>query len=203
MSVANQAYADGKQTERVTSQSEKRASVKINSGKRKLRWIGILVICMLIIWFIPFWLVITKNETQYKAAQRELNQSKLQNLIASAIVDAGRGEYETARQTASDFFSTLRIQIDANDASVFSQMQRESLKPLLIERDDIITLLARSDPAATERLTQIYLAYRQVVSSVTPSQMKTSRRIQIKETARTFKILRLRIEGISAFCSNH
>lgn len=176
MSVANQAYADGKQDERFTPKSEKLDSVKTSIWSRKLRWICIVVVCMLIVWFVPFWLIVTKNESQQKASQRELNQSKLQNLIASAMVDAGRGEYEPARQTASDFFTALRTQIDAEDdeASVFSSAQRESLKPLLHERDDIITLLARSDPAATERLTRIYLTYRQAVSNALPSQGKAS-----------------------------
>jgi hypothetical protein len=181
MSSTNQAFVDGKQAERVTAQSEKRSnsSAKISFDKRKMRWIGILAVFMLIVWFIPLWLITTRNENQYKAAQRELNQSKLQNLIASAMVDAGRGEYEPARQTASDFFTAIRTQIDAGESSVFSSAQRESLKPLLQERDEIITLLARSDSAATERLTQIYLTYRQAVSNALPSQIKTSANMQV------------------------
>lgn len=181
MSITNQAYVGAKQAERVTTKSEKHSSsAKTSFDKRKLRWIGILAVFMLIIWFIPLWLITTRNETQYKAAQRELNQSKLQNLIASAMIDARRGEYEPARQTASDFFTAIRTQIDAGESSAFSSVQRESLKPLLQERDEIITLLARSDPAATERLTEIYLTYRQVVSNALPSQMKTSANMQVK-----------------------
>jgi len=44
------------------------------------------------------------------------------------------------------------------------------VQPILSERDDVITLLARSDGAATERLTDLYLAY---VAAVNPPVQKT------------------------------
>ncbi|HLM56185.1 MAG TPA: hypothetical protein VK422_08630 [Pyrinomonadaceae bacterium] len=76
---------------------------------------------------------------------------------------ARRGEYETARQTASDFFTALRTELDADDDSPFSPRQREAAGPLLDRRDAIITLLARSDPASAERLSDLYVSYRAAV----------------------------------------
>jgi hypothetical protein len=37
--------------------------------------------------------------------------------------------------------------------------QRDGLRSLLTERDELITLLARSDPAATDRLFAVYSTY--------------------------------------------
>jgi hypothetical protein len=37
------------------------------------------------------------------------------------------------------------------------------VQPLLAGRDEIITLLARSDPASADRLSELYVAYRKAV----------------------------------------
>jgi hypothetical protein len=47
--------------------------------------------------------------------------------------------------------------------------QRERVRPLLTRRDEIITLLARSDPAAADRLSDLYVSYRQAITSVQPA----------------------------------
>jgi hypothetical protein len=84
--------------------------------------------------------------------------------LSAAVIDARRGEYEPARQTASDFFKSLRQQTDAGDESTLTQSQRESVMPLLSERDDIITLLARNDPASVDRLSDIYVSLRKALA---------------------------------------
>jgi len=101
---------------------------------------------------VPVWLKARGAVAQRDAARRELRFSQTQVTLASAAIDARRGEYETARQTASDFFTALRTELDAGEDSPFSQRQREATAPLLDRRDEIITLLARSDPASAERL---------------------------------------------------
>jgi hypothetical protein len=91
----------------------------------------------------------------------------MQNMIASAAVDAQRGEYEPARQAASDFFTALREQVDVTGPDpALTEAQRGALRPLLTQRDDLITLLARSDPAAAPRLFDAYAAFRKAVVSV-------------------------------------
>jgi hypothetical protein len=113
------------------------------------------------------WLKARETASQRDAAQRELRLSQMQNALASAVIDARRGEYEVARQTVSDFFTNLREQMDAPlDKSLITQAQRERLGNLIAGRDDIITLLARSDPAAADRLSDVYVSYRQAMSSV-------------------------------------
>lgn len=114
--------------------------------------------------FVPMWLKSNNAIEQRDASQREVRLSQLQNTLAAAMVDVQRGEYEPARQLTSDFYTNLRSQIDAANASVFTPAQRETLRPLLAERDEVITLLARSDRAAVDRLFAIYSSYNKITS---------------------------------------
>ncbi|CAN5767319.1 hypothetical protein BH20ACI3_BH20ACI3_22200 [soil metagenome] len=115
--------------------------------------------------FVPMWLKANSAIEQRDAAQREVRLSQLQNGLGAAMVNVQRGEYEPARQTTSDFYTSLRDQINAGSASVFTPAQREQLGPLLTERDDVITLLARSDPAAADRLFAIYSSYKKLTGN--------------------------------------
>ena len=117
---------------------------------------------------VPMWMKASEAASQRDAARRELRLSQTQGALASAAIDARRGEYETARQTASDFFTTLRGELDEGDDSPLSARQRDSVAPLLQRRDEIITLLARSDPASAERLSDLYVSYRAAVNDVQP-----------------------------------
>ena len=115
--------------------------------------------------FVPMWSRASEASEQRDAAQREVRLSQLQNTLGAALFDLHRGEYEPARQSASDFYTNLRIQIDAGSRSVFTTAQRDKLRPLLAERDDLITLLARSDPASADRVVAVYAAYLKVTSN--------------------------------------
>jgi hypothetical protein len=112
------------------------------------------------------WMKAREVASQRDAAQRELHLSQMQGTLAAAAIDARRGEYEPARQTASEFFTTLRGQIDAGGDSALTLPQREASAPLLARRDEVITLLARGDPAAAEQLSDLYVAYRKALNEV-------------------------------------
>jgi hypothetical protein len=114
--------------------------------------------------FLPPWLMQRDAAEQRDAAQREVRLGQLQNTLSSAVVDAQRGEFETARQTSSDFYMNLRRQMDRGGESPFTADQREMLKPIVSQRDEIITLLARSDPAAADRLFALYSSYLKIMS---------------------------------------
>lgn len=125
-----------------------------------------VALAIFLIGFLPMWMKASANASQRDAAQRELRLSQMHGTLASAVIDARRGEYEPARQTASDFFTTLRTQIDAGADSALTAPQREGAAPLLARRDDLITLLARGDPASAEQLSDIYVSYRKAVNGV-------------------------------------
>jgi hypothetical protein len=146
-----------------------RATTRDTVLSDKLKRVGVYLAVALVVFllgFAPMWMKASEARSQRDAARRELRLSRTQAALASAAIDARRGEYETARQTASDFFTTLRSELDAGDDSPLNARQRDSVAPLLRRRDEIITLLARSDPASAERLSDLYVSYRAAVNDV-------------------------------------
>jgi hypothetical protein len=91
--------------------------------------------------------------------------AQLQNTLAAALIDVQRGQYEPARQVTSDFYTNLRRQVDSDDGSLLTPAQREGFRSLLAERDELITLLARSDAAATDRLYAVYSTYNKLANN--------------------------------------
>ncbi len=114
--------------------------------------------------FVPMWLKSRESNNNLVAAQRTLGLAQMQNNLASAVIDARRAEYEPARQAASGFYNALRTDIDKGDASSLTPAQRTAAQELFAGRDDIITRLARSDPAAAEQLSDVYIAYRKIMN---------------------------------------
>ncbi|HLL73481.1 MAG TPA: hypothetical protein VK363_18720 [Pyrinomonadaceae bacterium] len=131
-----------------------------------LQRIGLYAALMLIaflVGFVPMWLKARESGNQLAETERTLGLAKLQNQIASAALDARKADYEPARQAASQFYTSLQADIAKGDASPLTPAQRQSAQALFAGRDEIITLLARSDPAAADRLSEVYAAYRKLV----------------------------------------
>jgi hypothetical protein len=116
--------------------------------------------------FLPMWFKATQAIEQRDAAQRGVRLAQLQNTLAAAVIDVQHGEYEPARQLTSDFYTNLRRQIDSGGGTLFTPVQREGLRSLLTERDELITLLARSDPAAPDRLVNVYATYNKLANNI-------------------------------------
>ncbi|MBK7935170.1 MAG: hypothetical protein IPK01_17200 [Acidobacteria bacterium] len=129
---------------------------------RKVAIYGTVLLAVFLIGFVPMWLTARSRANDLAAVQVQLKAAKLQNLLASSVINARRGEYEPARKSASDFFTSLRSELELENNSALSQAQRDSVKPLLSQRDEIITLLSRSDPASADRLSDFYVLYRKV-----------------------------------------
>lgn len=125
---------------------------------------GVLLLVFLL-GFIPMWLKARQTANSLAATERQLTLARMQGNLASAVIDARRGDYEPARQTASQFFTSLSAEIDKGDNSSLTQSQRTGLQALFTGRDELITLLARSDPASADRLSDLYVAYRKVMNS--------------------------------------
>jgi len=114
------------------------------------------------------WLSARNYETERDAAVKTLRPSVLQNNLATATINARRGEFEQARQQTSDFFTDLRAEVDREE-SAFSPQQREAVQQILAQRDETITQLARNDAAAAvDRLTDLYFAFMQAKNSPAP-----------------------------------
>ena len=125
---------------------------------------GAALLVIFLLGFVPMWLKARQCASSLAEADHQLTLAGMQNNLASAVIDARRGDYEPARQAASQFFTSVRAEIDKGDASGFTQAQRQGLEPLFAGRDEVITLLARSDPASADRLSDSYVAYRKVMS---------------------------------------
>jgi len=124
---------------------------------------GVLLIVFLL-GLVPMWLKARAANNSLAETEHQLTLAKMQNNIGSAVIDSRKGDYEPARQAASQFFTSLRSELDKADGSNFTEAQRQGIQPLLAGRDEVITLLARSDPASADRLTDLYLAYRKVMN---------------------------------------
>jgi hypothetical protein len=123
---------------------------------------GLLIVFLL--GFVPMWLKARTASSNLVVAEHQLSLVRMQNQLASAVIDARRGDYEPARQAASQFFTSLRAEIDEGGTSNFTQAQRAGIETLFAGRDEIITLLARSDPASADRLSDLYVSYRKIMS---------------------------------------
>lgn len=127
---------------------------------RRIAIYAAVLLVAFLLGFVPMWLKYRGVANQLAESERQLTLSRMQGNLASAVIDARRGEYEPARQSVSQFFTSLRSEIDKGSASAFTEAQRAGLQPLFAGRDDLITLLARGDPASADRLSDLYAAYR-------------------------------------------
>jgi hypothetical protein len=125
---------------------------------------GDLLAAAFLLGFAPMWLKLRECSIGFPETKRQLALARIQNSLASAVIEVRRGEYEPARQAASDFFTALRAEVSARADSALSQAQREGVLPLFAQRDELITLLARADDAAADRLSDVYVAYSEIMS---------------------------------------
>ena len=151
-------------SEDVEHSSHKSApAVKSTSVMRRVAIYGGVLLVVFLLGLVPMWLQSRAAAAKLADAERRLTLAGMQGDLASAAIDARRGDYEPARQAVSQFFTSLRAEIDEGDTSDLTQAQRAGVQPLFAGRDEIITLLARSDPASADRLSDLYVAYRKAV----------------------------------------
>jgi hypothetical protein len=94
-------------------------------------------------------------ERRLAAATTELALQRHESTLALAAIEAGRGNFELARQLASGFFTG--VQDDLGNAPADA---RPALQELLLQRDAMITTLSRADAQAAPQLVQLLLRYR-------------------------------------------
>jgi len=131
-------------------------------GTRRILFLAALIVVYLA-GFIPTWLKLRDQTAQREKAEHALTLTRIVKDLGSATIDARRAQYEPARLEASAFLTAARYEIDVGDKSALTRQQRDALGPLLASRDELITLLARSDPAAADRLSTLYVAVRKIV----------------------------------------
>jgi hypothetical protein len=138
--------------------------IKSSSWMQRYIIYAAVLLVVFLLGLIPMWLKARTAANSLAETEHQLVLSKMQNDLASAVIDARRGDYEPARQAVSRFFTSLRAEMDKADSSNYTEAQRNSLQPLFAGRDELITLLARSDPASADRLSDLFLAYRKIMN---------------------------------------
>jgi hypothetical protein len=133
---------------------------QLNSRLNQILIFAAVLVVVFLLGFVPMWLKARSASGERDAVQRQLRLCQLQGALASAVINSRRGEYELARQDASEFFTNLHTQVDAaNSNSDLTSQESDALRPLLNDRDNLITLLARSDPASADRLSDLFVSY--------------------------------------------
>lgn len=143
------------------------ASPKTPLPKRKGRlvaWMPVIVLLAAFgVGFVPMWLKSSRLTTELNQSQRELRRMQLQVTLAYSALEARRGEYENARKGAASFFTQLTAELERGIDSALPANAQTQLQPLLAQRDDLITLLARGDPASAERMADVVKIFRKVL----------------------------------------
>ena len=78
---------------------------------RVVLYAGVLLVIFLL-GFVPMWLKARAATRNLVETEHQLILVRMQSNLASAVIDARRGDYEPARHAASQFFTSLRAEID-------------------------------------------------------------------------------------------
>jgi hypothetical protein len=126
---------------------------------QQIKAYGIWFLVGLLIGALPLGIRLYQAQRGGNVLQQQLQATQLEMHLASAALMARHGDYTAARDAASQFFSAARQAVDDPDAAL-SAPQRSHLQGILTERDALISLLSRGDPAGAERATAMYVAHR-------------------------------------------
>ena len=99
-----------------------------------------------------------------ETTSRELQLARLEAMLAVAVIEAQRGEYDRARQQASAFYTQAQRSVTTAKARAGRGAtltgSEESLRQVLLSRDSTVTLLSRNDTGATTALARQLAAFR-------------------------------------------
>lgn len=125
------------------------------SRGKQLLFLAAAIILAFLVGFVWQNMRADRLEGELERVSQELEFQRLESTVAAATIQAQQGNYEDARQRASDFFS--RLQQELPDAPAEA---RPELEELMNERDSAITLLSRSEPESQFLMQRLYSSYR-------------------------------------------
>ena len=138
--------------------------VKVSHRMRRFTIYVALLVLAFLAGLVPMWLSSRACSSSLAEVERQLSLARMENSLASAAIGARRGDYELARQAASDCFTSLGTETSNGVESALSEAEIADLQPLLTRRDEIITLLARGDATSADLLSTLYASYRTIVN---------------------------------------
>lgn len=95
------------------------------------------------------------SRVQLDSTRYELTYEKLEATLGAATIEAHRGNHESARRLASDFFSGLQAEMESAPGAARAELDR-----ILSQRDAMITALSRGSPESPGLLSDLYVRYR-------------------------------------------
>lgn len=142
------------------------------------RWIGLAVLAVIVAFlagFLPQWNRANGLDDELATARQELRMARLEGRIGAALTESLRSNYERARQLMTEAFSEMERELDSG--RITDPSQQQALRQILAQRDEIVTLLARAEPEAQQRLMLLFTRYfeavdpaaRRAPTAVTPS----------------------------------
>lgn len=138
--------------------SELESAAPPRKGPSTLKWLFRLVVGMALAFGAgagwQWWEALTPRQ-QVVELQQAIELERLGGTLTAALVQAGVGRYEDARQLASDFFTELQSQAQGTTELA------PALAEILSERDRIITVLSRGDANSITMLTSVHRRYRE------------------------------------------
>jgi hypothetical protein len=135
------------------------------------QWIGAAVgavVAAFLVGFFVSWTSVRALDRELGATDAELEDTRfelelyrLQGRLGAALAEAQRSNFERSRQLVSGVFAGLQ----ENLGRIQDPERRAAAQRILAQRDELITLLSRAEPEATQRL---MLLYTQLFAAIDP-----------------------------------
>jgi hypothetical protein len=137
----------------------------LSFSERATQFRGLVIVLLVgfLIGFVPMWLRARQRTSERDQALHKLETSELRDQLSAAALDSRRGQYEIARKELSGFFTSLTTVMGGKNDPEITPERLKSLQRVFSERDELITLLARNDPASADRLLDLDLAFRKAL----------------------------------------
>ena len=129
--------------------------------------LGGIIVGAFLLGLLPMWWTAYERGAERDDVREELSALERENTLAAAALLARQGEYDRAREAASQFFTEVNQHVTSAQINGTPVPNADALRASLSDRDEIITLLARSDPASADRLADLYMSYTESLPPVT------------------------------------
>lgn len=116
---------------------------------------ALALVAAFLIGFLPQRARANRLSDALREKRYELQMARLEGRLGAALAESLRGNHERARQLMSDFY----VELQGTVHRVGDAGQRQALDGILAQRDEVITLLSRAQPEATQRLMILYTTY--------------------------------------------
>lgn len=98
------------------------------------------------------------TRAELDSTRHELTYQRLEATLGAATIEAQRGNHESARRLASDFFTSLQAEITSAPADA-----QPALRQILDQRDVMITELSRASLDTGGRLAETFAQFRTAI----------------------------------------